>query len=57
MAPRVDCLKEASRALRFIAEARRQGCRWAHPLTTKLQAKRTYVVQVGDYFVGVGAYK
>ena len=31
--------------------------RWAHPVTKKLQAKTTYVVHVGNYFVGVGAYK
>jgi len=31
--------------------------RWAHPVTKKLQPKTTYVVQVGKYYVGVGAYK
>lgn len=30
--------------------------RWAHPVTKKLQPKTTYVVQLGNYFVGVGAY-
>ena len=36
------------------------GCinyRWAHPVTKKLQPKTTYVIHVGNYFVGVGAYK
>ena len=31
--------------------------RWAHPVTKKLTPKTTYVVHVGNYFVGVGAYK
>lgn len=31
--------------------------RWPNPVTKMIQAKTTYVVHVGDYFVGVGAYK
>jgi cytochrome c len=31
--------------------------KWPHPVTKKLEPKVTYVVRVGDYRVGVGAYK
>ena len=31
--------------------------RWPNPVTKSIQAKATYVVRVGDYLVGVGAYK
>jgi len=31
--------------------------RWAHPVTKKLTPKTTYVVHVGNYFVGVDASK
>ncbi len=30
---------------------------WPDPATNKIAAKTTYVVHVGKYFVGVGAYK
>lgn len=30
---------------------------WPNPVTKKLAPKTTYVVRVGDYLVGVGAYK
>ena len=31
--------------------------KWPHPVTKKIEPKSTYVVHVGDYYVGVGAYK
>jgi len=31
--------------------------KWPHPVTKKIEPKTTYVVRVGDYRVGVGAYK
>lgn len=31
--------------------------KWPHPATKKIEPKTTYVVHVGDYHVGVGAYK
>jgi cytochrome c len=31
--------------------------RWPNPVTKTIQSKTTYVVRVGDYLVGVGAYK
>ncbi len=31
--------------------------RWPNPVTKSIQAKTTYVVRVGNYLVGVGAYK
>lgn len=31
--------------------------KWPHPVTKKIEPKTTYVVHVGDYWVGVGAYK
>jgi cytochrome c len=31
--------------------------KWPDPLTKKIGQKTTYVVRVGDYLVGVGAYK
>ena len=31
--------------------------KWPNPVTKKLAAKTTYVVRVGGYLVGVGAYK
>jgi cytochrome c len=31
--------------------------KWPRPTTKKIEAKTTYVVRVGDYRIGVGAYK
>jgi hypothetical protein len=31
--------------------------KWPHPLTKKIEPKTTYVVRVGEFRVGVGAYK
>jgi cytochrome c len=31
--------------------------KWPNPVTKKIEPKTTYVVHVGDYRVGVGAYK
>jgi cytochrome c len=31
--------------------------KWPNPITKKIEQKATYVVRVGDYLVGVGAYK
>ena len=31
--------------------------KWPNPITKKLAPKTTYVVRVGEYLVGVGAYK
>jgi hypothetical protein len=31
--------------------------KWPHPITKKIEPKVTYVVRVGDYRIGVGAYK
>ena len=31
--------------------------KWPHPITKKVEPKVTYVVRVGDYRIGVGAYK
>jgi signal transduction histidine kinase len=31
--------------------------KWPNPITKKIGLKATYVVRVGDYFVGVGAYR
>jgi cytochrome c len=31
--------------------------RWPNPVTKSIQAKTTYFVRVGNYLVGVGAYK
>ncbi len=31
--------------------------KWPHPVTKKIEPKTTYVVRVGEYRVGVGAYK
>jgi hypothetical protein len=31
--------------------------KWPHPATKKIEPKTTYVVRVGDYLVGVGAYR
>jgi cytochrome c len=31
--------------------------KWPHPITKKIEPKTTYVVRVGEYRVGVGAYK
>jgi len=31
--------------------------KWPNPITKKIAPKVTYVVHVGDYLVGVGAYK
>jgi cytochrome c len=31
--------------------------KWPQPMTKKIEPKTTYVVRVGDYRVGVGAYK
>ena len=31
--------------------------KWPQPVTKKIEPKTTYVVRVGDYRVGVGAYK
>ncbi|HEX3399079.1 MAG TPA: cache domain-containing protein [Acetobacteraceae bacterium] len=31
--------------------------KWPHPATKKIEPKTTYVVRVGNYRVGVGAYK
>ncbi len=31
--------------------------KWPNPITKKIAPKTTYVVRVGDYRVGVGAYK
>jgi cytochrome c len=31
--------------------------KWPHPITKKIEMKTTYVVRVGEYLVGVGAYK
>jgi hypothetical protein len=31
--------------------------KWPHPTTKKIEPKTTYVVHVGDYHIGVGAYK
>lgn len=31
--------------------------KWQNPSTKKIEAKTSYVVKVGDYWVGVGAYK
>jgi len=31
--------------------------KWPNPISRKIEQKATYVVRVGDYLVGVGAYK
>jgi hypothetical protein len=31
--------------------------KWEHPLTGTVRNKRSYIVRVGDYSVGVGAYQ
>ena len=31
--------------------------KWPHPVTRKIEPKTTYVVRVGQYRVGVGAYR
>ncbi len=31
--------------------------KWEHPLTGTIRNKRSYIVRVGDYAVGVGAYQ
>jgi hypothetical protein len=31
--------------------------KWPHPATKKIEPKTTYVVRVGEYRIGVGAYK
>lgn len=31
--------------------------KWPRPTTKKIEPKTTYVVRVGDYRIGVGAYK
>jgi cytochrome c len=31
--------------------------KWQHPKTKKIEAKTSYIIKVGDYWVGVGAYK
>jgi len=31
--------------------------KWQHPKTKKIEFKTSYIIKVGDYWVGVGAYK
>ena len=31
--------------------------KWQHPKTKKIENKTSYIIKVGDYWVGVGAYK
>jgi signal transduction histidine kinase len=31
--------------------------KWQHPKTEKVEAKTSYIIKVGEYWVGVGAYK
>lgn len=46
--------------IRGIVAVKTQGWvdyKWPNPLTKKLAPKTTYVVRVGEYLIGVGAYK
>ena len=46
--------------VREIVSVKDQGFveyKWPNPVTRKIEQKATYVVRVGDYLVGVGAYK
>jgi cytochrome c len=40
-----------------ITDQRFVDYKWSNPITKKIEPKTTYVVRVGDYLVGVGAYK
>lgn len=46
--------------VRGIVAVKTQGWvdyKWPNPVTRKIDPKTTYVVRVGEYLVGVGAYK
>ena len=46
--------------IRELVSVKDQGFveyKWPNPITRKIEQKATYVVRVGDYLVGVGAYK
>jgi signal transduction histidine kinase len=46
--------------IRELVSVKDQGFvdyKWPNPLTKKIEPKTTYVVRVGGYLVGVGAYK
>lgn len=45
------------RELVAIEDAGWVDYKWPHPVTKKIEPKTTYVVTVGEYRVGVGAYK
>lgn len=45
------------RELVAIEDAGWVDYKWPHPVTKKIEPKTTYVVRVGEYRVGVGAYK
>jgi cytochrome c len=49
--------KPVIRALVAIADEGWVDYKWPDPISKKIRPKRTYVVRVGEYFVGVGAYQ
>jgi signal transduction histidine kinase len=45
------------KALVGVQDAGWINYKWPDPATKKIEPKVTYVIHVGDYYVGVGAYK
>jgi cytochrome c len=48
--------KAFGRELVAVADAGWVNFKWMNPITKALERKTEYIVHVGDYFVGVGAY-
>jgi signal transduction histidine kinase len=48
--------KPFNRETQAIKDAGWVDFKWQNPLTKAVEPKRQYIVRVGDYLVGVGAY-